>query len=50
MDVLFNMDRAQECEDLEGLVANIKSIVESIYCSDKIKVQRVIEEIQESGY
>lgn len=44
------LDRASEADDLEALVADIKSIVESALCPEQFKVQRVINAIREAGY
>lgn len=48
--VLENMDKAAQADELESLIADIKSVVESPYASDEIKVQRVIKTIQDYGY
>jgi len=44
------LDRSAEADDLEALIAEIKSIVESCFASSEIKVQRVKTAIQEAGY
>ena len=43
-------DKAAQAEELEDLVAEIKSIIESGLCPEKTKVQRVWEAIQNAGY
>jgi hypothetical protein len=45
-----NMDRAAQAGELEDLVAEIKSIVESPYTPEETKVKWVIKAIRESGY
>ena len=45
-----NMDDAARVPEMESLIADIKTIVESSYASDKVKVRRVIAAIQDYGY
>lgn len=45
-----NMDDAAQVPEMESLIADIKTIVESSYASDKVKVRRVIAAIQDYGY
>lgn len=47
---LIVSDLDGQVTEMESLIADIKSVVESPYASDTIKVQRVINTIKDYGY
>ncbi len=48
--VMELLDRDAEAEDLEMLVSQIKSMIESPYLSDSMKLKEIKREIEEAGY
>lgn len=50
-EIVFDTDdRSEEADKLEALVAEIKSITESPYLSDKMKLSNINAAIQDHGY
>lgn len=47
---LIVSDLDGQVTEMESLIADIKSVVESPYASDTIKVERVIKTIKDYGY
>ena len=47
---LIVSDLDGQVTEMESLIADIKSIVESPYASDEIKVRRVVAAIKDYGY
>lgn len=48
--VLENMDKAAQAAELEDLVADIKSTVESYFLTDAMKLKLINKAIREAGY
>lgn len=44
------VDKAAQADELEDLVADIKSTAESYFLTDAMKLKLIIKSIQEAGY